>query len=259
MTYKRGSMLLCGQSSTIFFCSGYRSHADPFSVDLSTVKSRKPNIHLTLDSGSASNAILTSFSSMLCQGLGNRIKSLAILHPSSSPRPLSQAHLSTSHTIHIGLVYNTEHAFRQVDHGPPATETDTTVVERFRDFWGDKAELRRFKYGSIVESVVWDVQTIDEKAHIPTRILKHILQHHFNISGDTVHTWQTSFDGLVRLSESISRYYVGLGLPMGTKGALGAFNGLVKAIKMLSNDENTLPLSVRLKSLDSPAVRIHDS
>jgi U3 small nucleolar RNA-associated protein 22 len=26
----------------------------------------------------------------------------------------------------------------------------------FREFWGDKAELRRFKDGSILEAVVWE-------------------------------------------------------------------------------------------------------
>ncbi|KAF5391146.1 hypothetical protein D9757_003000 [Collybiopsis confluens] len=224
-------------------------------VDLSTVKSRKPDLHLTLDSGSASNAILASISSLLSQGLGDRIKAVAILHPTSTLRPLSQAHPFSPHIIHIGLVYDVTNAFRQVDHGPSAAETDPTVIERFRDFWGNKADLRRFKDGSITESVVWDVQTIDEKAHIPSRIVRHILQRHFNLTDEAVHTWQTSFDGLVRLPESISRYYIGSGLAIGSKGALVAFDDLVKSIKALSEDENTLPLSVMNISAASDALR----
>ncbi|KIK63933.1 hypothetical protein GYMLUDRAFT_424118 [Collybiopsis luxurians FD-317 M1] len=224
-------------------------------VDLSTVKPRKPNVHLILDSGSASNAILSSLSSLLSQSLGNRIKTLVILHSTPTLRPLSQAHPSTSHVVHIGLIYNAAHAFRQVDHGPSAAETDPAIIETFREFWGDKAELRRFKDGSIIESVVWDVRTVDEKAHIPSKIVRHVLQRHFNIPDDAVHTWQTSFDAQLRLPELISRYYVGSGLATGSKGALAAFDDLVKSIKALSEDDKTLPLSVMNISAASDALR----
>ncbi|KAJ4474074.1 Nrap protein [Lentinula edodes] len=220
-------------------------------VDLSTAKPRTPNYHKTLDSGSASNAILSSISSVLTQALGNRVRVIAILHPTPDTRPLSQAHPSTSHLIHIGLIYNPVHAWRQVDHGPnPASDPDPVAVEQFRELWGDKAELRRFKDGSIVESVVWDVKTIDEKTLIPRRIVAFVLERHFGIGEEGVRGWQEGFDGVLRLPESVSRFYVGengLGVGVGFKAALGAFDGVVKAIKVLSSDEggnDALPLSV---------------
>ena len=66
--------------------------------------------------------------------------------------------------VFVGLILDTEHAFRLVDHGPAADNTDSEAARQFRDLWGDKAELRRFKDGSITESVVWEVKNADERA-----------------------------------------------------------------------------------------------
>ncbi|KAJ3972203.1 Nrap protein [Lentinula raphanica] len=230
------------------------------SVDLSTAKPRKPDIHSTLDSGSASNAILSSIYSVLNEALGNRVKAIGIMHPTPSTRPLSQAHSSSSHIIHIGLICNPLHAWRQVDHGPnPASDPDPVAIEKFRDFWGEKAELRRFKDGNIVESVVWDVKTVDQKMLIPKRIVKYVLKRHFGLEEEAVRGWQEDFDGILRLPESVSRYYVGpqgAGVAVGFKAALEAFDGVVKAIKALSSDEgNGLPLSIMNISPTSESLR----
>ncbi|KAL0578598.1 U3 snoRNP protein [Marasmius crinis-equi] len=221
-------------------------------VDLSSVKPRKLTPHRVVDSGAAANAMMSMMSSLLSRGLGDRIQAVAILHPSPSLRPLSQAHPSSPHIIHIGLLYDTRHAFRQVDHGPAADESDPSVVEQFLDFWGDKAELRRFKDGSIVQSVVWDVKTVDEKAHIPVMVVRHILHRHFGLDDTSITTWQTHFDSLLKLPESIGRYYLGSGIPMGFKGAITAFDDLVKSIKAL---DEQLPLTLSSASAISDCLR----
>jgi hypothetical protein len=51
----------------------------------------------------------------------------------------------------VGLDLDPAHAARIVDRGPAAD--DAAAAAAFRAFWGDKAELRRFKDGSIVEAV----------------------------------------------------------------------------------------------------------
>ncbi|KAG6888045.1 hypothetical protein C0995_010906 [Termitomyces sp. Mi166 len=210
-------------------------------VDLSSAKPQNPSVHSGLDFGSPANALMASLSSLLHHGLGDRTKVTAILHESSSPRALSQAHPSNASTIYIGLIYNFSAAFRLVDHGPAADEEDASKVQRFRDFWGEKAELRRFKDGRIIESVVWDVKTADERAHVPGMIVQHVLQRHFGLGSDSVQTWQTSFDSLLRLPEVISSKYFSAGITTGFKAALTAFDTLVKQIKGL---DNALPLSV---------------
>jgi U3 small nucleolar RNA-associated protein 22 len=47
----------------------------------------------------------------------------------------------------------------------------------FRKFWGPKAELRRFKDGSILESLVWSNRETAES--IIRQIISHIFSHHF--------------------------------------------------------------------------------
>jgi U3 small nucleolar RNA-associated protein 22 len=53
----------------------------------------------------------------------------------------------------VGLALDMEEARRLVDKGPPAD--DAQAAQQFREFWGPKAELRRFKDGRILETVVW--------------------------------------------------------------------------------------------------------
>jgi U3 small nucleolar RNA-associated protein 22 len=211
------------------------------SVNFSSVKPRHSSIHDTLDSGSPQNAFLSSLTSIIRRGLGNRTRAVAVLHSSSTSRPTSQAHPSTPDIIFIGIIHNLQHAFHLVDHGPSADDQDQVALEQFRDFWGDKSELRRFKDGRIVECVVWEVTTADEMAHVPSMIVRHLLKRHFNINEGDVETWQTSFDSVLRLPQSISQEYLASKISTGFKGALTAFDDLVKAIKKLDDD---LPLTL---------------
>ncbi|GLB41186.1 putative U3 small nucleolar RNA-associated protein 22 [Lyophyllum shimeji] len=210
-------------------------------VDLSSAKPLNPSVHSALDFGSPADAVMASLSSLLHHGLGDRTKAIAILHTPPSSRPLSQAHPSNPSVIYIGLIHNPSTAYRLVDHGPAADEEDASKAQQFRDFWGDKAELRRFKDGRIIESVVWDVKTADERAHVPGMIVRHVLQRHFGISNDAVQTWQTSYDSVLRLPEAISSLYLSSGITTGFKGALTAFDNLVRQIKSL---DDALPLAV---------------
>ncbi|KAI0067104.1 Nrap protein [Artomyces pyxidatus] len=211
-------------------------------VDLASSKMRKSSVHDTLEHGSPANALFASISSYLRRALGTRIRALAILHPSSQPRPISQAQPSTPSTIYVGLIYDSANAFRLVDHGPAAADAETRAAEDFRELWGeDKAELRRFKDGSIVESVVWNVKDADERAQVPVMVVRHVLARHFAIGADAVQSWQPAYDGLLKLPQEISSVYLAAGRPAGFKSALTAFDDLVKAIKAL---DDQLPLAV---------------
>lgn len=76
----------------------------------------------------------------------------------------------------IGIMISScEKSFRVVDIGPNA-EKKTEAVD-FRKFWGDKAELRRFKDGNIAESTVWNSEQW-EKHLIIKRITEFILCKH---------------------------------------------------------------------------------
>ena len=79
--------------------------------------------------------------------------------------------------ILAGFVNDPEHVSRAVDHGPAAE--DKKAATKFRRFWGEKAELRRFKDGSILESLVWAKSA---QASIPEQIIAYILHRHIGIN-----------------------------------------------------------------------------
>lgn len=143
--------------------------------------------------------------------------------------------------IYIGLIYSPNDAFRLVDHGPAAEEQDTQGAREFRQLWGHKAELRRFKDGRIVESVVWEVKTSDERAHIPAFIVRHLLHLHFGIPIADIQTIATPFDAKLHLPDHVASLHQCSGTTVGFKAALTAFDGVVKNLKSL---DEKLPLAL---------------
>ncbi|KAG1717890.1 Nrap protein [Suillus lakei] len=206
-------------------------------VDLSQA-SRNQSTSALVEHGSSDAALLASISSILRRGLGNRTQAIAILQPVTPCRPISSAESPSTSTIHIGLIYDPAHAFRLVDHGPSAEDRDSNVALEFRHLWGSRAELRRFKDGRITESVVWEVTTSDERAHIPVSIVRHLLQLHFGISAKYARTLQTPFDSILRLLDDVRRLHRATG---GFKAALTAFDGIVRSLKAL---DEQLPLAL---------------
>ncbi|KAH8096858.1 Nrap protein [Cristinia sonorae] len=210
-------------------------------VDLSSAKLRVSSTHSTLDYGSLYDTLLGTLLSSLRKALGNRAKAVACLHHPCEENLLLETDPTHSPTIYIGLILEVEHAFRLVDHGPTADDPDPQAATRFRDFWGDKAELRRFKDGSITESVVWDVQTSDDRTKIPYYICTHILGLHCGIPGSDIQHWQDPFDATLRLPEDVTSVYRAAKAEAGFKAAMTAFDGLVKSVKALDDE---LPLAV---------------
>jgi U3 small nucleolar RNA-associated protein 22 len=131
-----------------------------------------------------------------------------------------------------------------VDHGPPAE--DTEGCESFRQFWGDKSELRRFNDGRITESVVWELtgQSSNERFQIPSRIVRHIVERHLGIPAHDITIFDTKYDGLVSIPADVTARYSTLAPSTAPEAvqrmALTAFDELVKDIKAMEN----LPLSL---------------
>ena len=101
-------------------------------------------------------------------------------------------------------------ATRMVDVGPPADDK-TGAVERFRAFWGPKAELRRFQDGKISEAVVWECPPSD-RHKVPDKIIAYALALHLYKSAApslsaSISTTSGRLDGAL------------LQLPPGTSGA----------------------------------------
>lgn len=112
----------------------------------------------------------------LSRGLSDRAKLIHMRYLGTPTwTPESMAHSSRRNVeLIVGLVLNPEKCWRTVDHGPSA---DNQAASReFRAFWGEKAELRRFKDGSILESVVWDSE--DPKQNVLDQVISYVLRRH---------------------------------------------------------------------------------
>lgn len=125
---------------------------------------------------------LQKLHTVLSQALGNRARLIHLTYDHSPKwsidKPLKQ-NLKATGLIKIGLLMDSEHFDRLVDHGPSAE--DKAAAADFRKFWGDKAELRRFKDGSITESLVWS-----EETPVTQQIISYILQRHFDLAASAV-------------------------------------------------------------------------
>lgn len=214
--------------------------------------------HSIVEHGSAYNALLDTVASTIRSGLGNRVRAVAILHLSSQSREVASASVNNEPVVYVGINLDREHAYRLVDLGPPAVADDDSndphaeERKRFRSLWGSKAELRRFKDGRIQESVVWEVSSVDEKAHIPFFICKYLLGRHCGLGDDAVQWNGGNWDELLRISAPVAKLYHSAKVEVGFKPAMSAFDRLVKTLKSL---EDELPLAVLNVSAVSPSLR----
>lgn len=103
----------------------------------------------------------------LVQGLADRVTHVNIVVPKAPRDALEEA------TLNIGLVVEPSVALRAVDRGP--TAEDKPKSKAFRALWESKAELRRFKDGSILESAVW---SSSEANALLREIISHLLETH---------------------------------------------------------------------------------
>lgn len=97
----------------------------------------------------------------------------------------------------VGLQLNPEEALNIVDKGPQANEAE---AEDFRKFWGSKAEIRRFKDGSITEAVLWAPANspVAEKRLICKKIVLYLMKHHFKIQENKICYVAEQFEIVIR-------------------------------------------------------------
>ncbi|KAH8661388.1 pre-rRNA processing protein-like protein Utp22 [Tricladium varicosporioides] len=121
---------------------------------------------------------------ILREGLMDRVQLINI----NTSIPLSwQTKAQPAHApeepIKISVIFDPSNIDRLVDHGPSADEKKSAA--KFQKFWGEKAELRRFKDGSILESLIWKVGS---PYSIFQEIVSHLLNRHLGaeVSKDLV-------------------------------------------------------------------------
>ena len=112
---------------------------------------------------------------LLSHGLGDRVTVLDIRIPGAEQWSIETAKpaQSTAKCVSIHIIIDPKNAIRAVDRGPPPEEE--TQVAEFCAFWGQKAELRRFKDGQVLQSVVWTSTT---PLATTQEIIREVLSHH---------------------------------------------------------------------------------
>lgn len=145
--------------------------------------------------------------------------------------------------INIGLLLDSENASRVVDHGPSAEEKEEAAS--FRVFWGEKAELRRFKDGSILESLVWSDQP--SSPSIVRQILGYILRRHFDITEQDIGYVGDEYDEKLRVGGDGIVSYNSPSFQL----IADAFNSLERSIQSMDD----VPLTIRQLAPASPIAR----
>lgn len=138
----------------------------------------------------------TELYSVLSKAFGDRVKLISLgsqCVESWSTRSKASTK-KASNNLSVGLLLDADNVGRVVDHGPPAEEKEEAAS--FREFWGEKAELRRFKDGSILESLVWSDQPSEDS--IMHQILTYVLQRHFDITYDDFEFTGDEYDEKLR-------------------------------------------------------------
>ncbi|KAL8633238.1 hypothetical protein Q9189_000959 [Teloschistes chrysophthalmus] len=141
------------------------------------------------------------------------------------------------------MVPNQDHCRRIVDRGPSID--DKTASAHFRHFWGDKAELRRFKDGTIVESLIWDDS--DPERSVIGQITKHIVHRQYGQRGQADHpNSDKAFDTLLpwqsATQQDVLRQF---------STVTNAFESLCQILRAMDG----LPLQIRTLSPASPELR----
>ena len=114
----------------------------------------------------------------LQRGFGDRVSLINIRQPASGTWDVgtTRPNQHSKGSVTVGIVINSENVNRLVDHGPSAENKADAAA--FRKFWGEKAELRRFKDGSILESLIWS--SSESGQSVLEQITRYLLQRHFN-------------------------------------------------------------------------------
>lgn len=171
---------------------------------------------------------------ILKKGLRDRVLHIVPFTTSTTPWAITEPYYLKSE-IMIGLILNPSEAFTIVDKGPQANEIES---KEFREFWGEKSELRRFQDGSITESCVWSTMDapVGEKRLICKKICFHLLTKHFNVPNICMHYVANQFDVAIR-TRSIKENDTGEGRAL---KAIHTFDELSKEMRNITS----IPLTI---------------
>lgn len=114
------------------------------------------------------------------KALGNRVRIIGFMHPDVPKWKVDESPVgyNSVSSLTFGLLLNDEYSFNVLEKGPFA---DSPEAVDFKEFWGEKSEMRRFQDGSICEAVLWPGKTVAEKRLTCGHVIKHVFQRHAGV------------------------------------------------------------------------------
>jgi len=183
---------------------------------------------------------LENMYSTMLRGLGDRITLLDIKAFPRETWVLSKAGPSDRQDVkfEIALLTNSDALARLVDHGPSAD--DEAEAAEYRKFWGEKSELRRFKDGTISESLVWSADT-----PVTLQVIQYLAMLHFQLPASAIRL--QSFD--------LASHTLQDGTSITTEDAFNVIHSTYQTLASTLHQLDGLPLPVRSVSPADRALR----
>ena len=182
---------------------------------------------------------------ILREGLGDRVTMINLQRSDLPAQHLGsmQNRREEDLAIVVQLLLNPQQCNRSVDRGPSAEEKH--AASAFRRFWGEKAELRRYQDGSILESLIWSQG--HSEGSVCEQIIRHLIKRHFGQeSGQYLTCFANNFylplcDYEKQVYQSVTLY----------NPILSAYEQLEKQLRNIEE----LPLQVRRITTSSEQLR----
>ncbi|KAG0170588.1 hypothetical protein DFQ28_001908 [Apophysomyces sp. BC1034] len=179
---------------------------------------------------------------VLKKGLTNRVDLISVQYTAPNMWAISEQipNFEDKAEVTVGLVLNPDNAPRLVDQGPDAQQTE--AAKEFREFWGKKAELRRFKDGSILESVVWETKGYENRSLIVRKIVFYLLQFHLGVLVDNVRYWAGQLYPYINYAKTVpsSLFNQELGIA-GFQPVMTAYSEFAKLVRSV---DDALPILI---------------
>ncbi|POS72651.1 hypothetical protein DHEL01_v208956 [Diaporthe helianthi] len=177
---------------------------------------------------------------ILRRALGDRVQLIHVKSANDSDEAtweLTSSPPSEASTLLVGVLFDAANMARQVDQGPSVE--DKSAAKNFRKFWGQKAELRRFKDGSILESLIW---TQTAPLSLWEEITRYALKLHLEIQDESLDFYGAGFPAIIPIKSSDAATF---------QAAREAFAEFEADLRGLSH----IPLQIRQVAAAAPELR----
>lgn len=190
---------------------------------------------------------LHKLESVLSKALTDRVTLVRPILEDGVEWGMQDSSLPQQRKVAVGLRINSDNASRIVDKGPSAD--DKVASTQFRQFWCGKSELRRFRDGAIIEAVVWDGISPENRHRVLDAIVNFIVPAHCpHLTSSQIKTSNAALYSALDVEEPAGAKKV--------KGSNASFESTMNSVSKLWVIFNNFAKTLR--DLDSLPLKVSD-